>query len=247
MRRALWAILSALGYFTVLPAGAASAGPAPDAYALSYLPLVGALIGALAGVSAWGLSYFVPHPLVVAVAFALPILLTGAIHIDGFLDSCDAVIASVSPQRRLEIFKDPRHGTFAVAGMAVLSVAWVAALLPVDAWQYPALLALSGGASRLGAVGNAFVFPYARAGELTTQFESRPSPSVLIVSAVLLAVLAVYVWKWAWLICLIVMILQLTAASRIAKRLGGGLVGDVYGFLIVTAEVVILAAVAGRG
>lgn len=247
MRHALSAALSALGYFTVLPVGAASAGPAPDAYALSYLPLTGALIGALAGATAWGLSFLVPHPLVVAAAFALPILLSGAIHIDGFLDSCDAVVASVSPERRLEIFKDPRHGTFAVAGMAVLSVAWVAALWPVEAWQYPALLALSGGASRLGAVANAFVFPYARAGVLTRQFENRPSLGVLIGSGIVLTALAVFVWKWALLVCLIVMILQWVVAGRIAKRLGGGLVGDVYGFLIVTAEVLMLAAVGGRG
>ena len=85
MKRAFFAIRSVLAYFTILPAGRFSAGPAPQTDALSYLPLIGTLIGGVAGGAAFGLSFIVPHSLVVAAAFTLPILLTGAIHFDGFL------------------------------------------------------------------------------------------------------------------------------------------------------------------
>ena len=245
MKRAFFAIRSVLAYFTILPAGRFSAGPAPQTDALSYLPLIGTLIGGVAGGAAFGLSFIVPHSLVVAAAFTLPILLTGAIHFDGFLDSCDALFASTTPSRRLEIFKDPRHGTFAVVGMALLCVVWIAALWPVPSWKYPALLALTGGVSRLGAILNARDIPHARSGAIAAGPHNRLAPGVLVASALLLFGISIFVWRWAWFVLLLVVLCERYGAIRIARALDGGLVGDAYGFLIVSSEVLMLAVLGG--
>ena len=127
---------------------------------LVFLPLVGAVVGALAGTAAWAAALVAPHVVAVAVAFGLSIVLTGALHVDGFLDSCDAAFACVSPARRLEIMKDPRHGSFAIAYFAVLCALWLAALSSIDPVRLPLGLAFAGAAARWIAVSVARVLPY---------------------------------------------------------------------------------------
>lgn len=89
-------------------------------FCICFLPLVGAVIGALqfsiflllAKISAG--TFFRG-----AVLAVLPVLLTGGIHMDGFMDTCDAIHSWKSPCERLQILKDPHAGAFAVLGCTV--------------------------------------------------------------------------------------------------------------------------------
>lgn len=200
---------------------------------LVYLPLVGAVIGALAGAAAWSVSLVAPHPLVVAVAFGLSIVLTGAMHVDGFLDVCDAVFASVSVQRRLEILKDPRHGSFALAYFAVLCALWLAALWCIDPVRLPLAMAFAAAAARWIGVCVARVIPYGSDG-------GRPPAGIHAVMAILVIGLGWSYWGHA-AVLIALGGFTLAAAFAIKPRLGGRLPGDVYGFLIVCTEVAILA------
>jgi adenosylcobinamide-GDP ribazoletransferase len=230
-----------------LPVGRFAAGPAPDATTLVALPLVGAVVGALAGLLGYGFSFVLPHALAAALALGAVIVLTGAIHVDGFLDGCDAFIATVSPERRLEILKDPRHGTFAVAGMFVAGTIWYASLAAIAPARYPAILAFAGALARAAAVPNAFVFPYARGGAVARAFVSRPA-IVPLATIVIALVIAAFELAPAYVAIVPVAIaLSLLLGRSIARRLGGGLVGDAYGFIIVIVEIVVLAVVAGAG
>jgi len=232
----LRAFVTAISYFSILPVGRFADGPAPDAIALAYLPFVGAIIGALAGGAALALSFVAPHPIVVAVAFSALILLTGAIHLDGFLDSSDALFASVSVERRLEILKDPRHGTFAIANVLVLASLWLAALWSLPVALLPLDLAFAAASARFGTVLNAYRIPYARAGALTLVFETKPAPVVVILAALLCAGLGAAIGWHALVILIGATILALALGERLKLRLGGGLVGDVYGFIVVCCE-----------
>lgn len=240
----LRALITAVSYFSILPVGRFAAGPAPDADALAYLPFVGALIGALAGCAAYGLSFVAPHAIVVAVAFALLVLLTGAIHLDGFLDSSDALFASVSVERRLEILKDPRHGTFAIANVLVLAALWLAALWSLPTAMLPVDCAFAAASARFGAVLNAYRVPYARAGAVTRVFETTPSRAVVALAIVLCVGLGAIIGWHAPLILLAATLVALLLGERLKRRLGGGLVGDVYGFIIVCCEAGIALALA---
>jgi adenosylcobinamide-GDP ribazoletransferase len=171
-------------------------------------------------------------------------VLTGAIHVDGFLDGCDAFGASVSAERRLEILKDPRHGTFAVAGMFVAGALWLAALDAVPAGSFPATLAFSGALARAAVVPNAFFFPYAPGGRATDAFEVRPGIAPLVASLAILA-LAAYAFAPPFVALVPASLGAAHLIARwIARRLGGGLVGDAYGFSIVTLEIAILGILA---
>jgi adenosylcobinamide-GDP ribazoletransferase len=203
------------------------------------------VLGGAGGLLAWGASAVAPAPFAVAVAFGASIVATGAVHLDGFLDSCDALVASVSPERRLEIMKDPRHGTFALAGFAVLAAVWVAALATIAPPLLPLGLAFAGGTARAAAVLNAYAIPYGRAGASSRAFERRPPVAVLASGAFACAACALAARAPWWIACgAAACALSLGLGRVAARRLGGVLVGDVYGATIVALEVVLLTAIA---
>jgi len=209
------------------------------------LPLVGIAIGAVAGGLAWAIARIAPEPFVVATAFAVSIVATGAVHLDGFLDSCDALIASVPPERRLEIMKDPRHGTFALAGFAAIGAWWLAALATLLPPSLPWALAFAGGGARFAAVLNAYVLPYGRAGASARAFAARPPRPVLAVCAAGLIAIALAAHDPGWLAAEALACGASLAIGRwAARRLGGVLVGDVYGATIVALDVTLLSAIA---
>jgi adenosylcobinamide-GDP ribazoletransferase len=144
----LAAVTSALSYFTILPVR--SVDEPPDAQALLWLPVVGAVVGGLSGSCGYGIFVLTRDGLWAAVAaWIASIVLTGAIHLDGFLDSCDGLLASVAPERRRQILKEPAHGTYAVVGMAIVTVVWLAALLHLSPALMPAALAAAALLARL--------------------------------------------------------------------------------------------------
>jgi adenosylcobinamide-GDP ribazoletransferase len=114
--------LVAVTFLTILPVSFRKL-PEPDAVARSrfWYPLVGLLLGALLGgatalLVAWGRS-----PLLAAfLVLAAWVLLTGALHLDGFCDLCDGLFGGHTPEDRLRILKDPHLGTFGLAGGVLL-------------------------------------------------------------------------------------------------------------------------------
>lgn len=234
------ALLAAFGYFSIVPVGRAAR---LDPEALAWLPFVGAVLGAFAGLSAWGVARAGNSVLAVVVAFGLTIILTGAIHVDGFLDGCDAFFARVSVQRRIEILDDPCHGTFAIAGFAVVAAVWLAALRSIPPAHYPFALALAAASSRWGAVVHASDAPYC-GGSHAAAFKRRPPIAILGAE---LALIAALVWPLArpGVVAAIAALVIATASLWWARqKLGGGVTGDAFGFAIVLAETSALTALA---
>ena len=88
---------------------------------ISCLPLVGLVVGALWWGLAWGLDALgVPAAVKAAALTAAPWLLSGCIHLDGFLDCCDAIFSRRDLETRQRILKDSHVGSFAVIGMVLL-------------------------------------------------------------------------------------------------------------------------------
>src|SRR5947209_1094372 len=99
-----------------------------------WLPVVGLLLGGiLAGVD-WALSLIGMDQLVVStVVVVLLLVLSGALHADGLMDTCDAVFGHASPERRLEIMRDPRVGAFGVVGLTCVVTLKIAAVYALPA------------------------------------------------------------------------------------------------------------------
>lgn len=102
---------------------------------LLFLPLVGLEIGTIWACLGWLCRFFQPPQLLSGLVLcACPYVLTGFIHMDGFMDVSDAVGSCRTLERRREILKDSHVGSFAVIGCALLLLAGFALLssMPMD-------------------------------------------------------------------------------------------------------------------
>ena len=91
-------------------------------------PIVGAFVGLLLAISSWVLSGHLPSSLVAILVVSLWVVLTGGLHLDGWTDCWDALAAAVPPERRLEILKDSRLGTFGAVGLILLLTVKIGAI-----------------------------------------------------------------------------------------------------------------------
>ena len=128
-------------------AGTAAAEALPAA-AVPWYPFVGALIGAFAGGVFWVAHLVFPVTLAVVLATAASLLVTGALHEDGFADACDGLGGGATRERALEIMRDSRLGAFGAAGLGLMLAAKVLALAAVPAEAIPWLLVAAHAASR---------------------------------------------------------------------------------------------------
>ena len=83
------------------------------------LPLVGLIAGLVWAGCVW-LSAFLPLPLGALLCAAAPWLVTGFLHLDGFMDVCDAVLSRRDLETRQRILKDSHCGAFAVICLVLL-------------------------------------------------------------------------------------------------------------------------------
>ena len=135
MKKYLYAFAMCQSMFCAIPAPQAWDEKAKDKMLL-FLPVVGLEIGAIWAALAW-LCRLLNLPALVAglVLCAYPFLITGFIHLDGFMDVTDAVKSWRDLERRREILKDSHVGSFAVIGVVLLIIAQFAffASTPMEA------------------------------------------------------------------------------------------------------------------
>ena len=89
---------------------------------LACLPLIGLIVGGIWALCAW-LGSFLPQPLAALLCAAAPWLVTGFMHLDGYMDVCDAVLSRRDLAMRQQILKDSHCGAFAVICMVLLALA----------------------------------------------------------------------------------------------------------------------------
>ena len=121
MKNVINSVLAAFSMFSKLPVRTKSLNWEADGmrYLLAAFPLVGLVIGALMLGWIYVCGRFVAPPMLRALGITLlPIAVTGGLHLDGLCDTCDALGANTTPERRREILKDPRAGAFGVIGVA---------------------------------------------------------------------------------------------------------------------------------
>ena len=173
------------------PASSAAAPTAAQsAAAVSCYPLVGTLIGAFAGI-VFCLAHLVfPVALAVVLAVATTLLVTGALHEDGFADTCDGLGGGATRERALEIMRDPRLGTYGAAGLGLVLATKVLALVAAPVEVIPWLLAAGHAASRASMALALASGTYARTAGIAAPLAEASPPSGRIAFAVLIGLAA---------------------------------------------------------
>jgi len=96
---------------------------------LVFLPWIGGCIGLVClGMYFLFSRFMIPVLAQVCLYTAMPILITGGFHLDGFMDVQDAKQSFKSKEEKLEILKDPHIGAFAVIRLALFGLVWIASL-----------------------------------------------------------------------------------------------------------------------
>lgn len=230
---------SALQFLTVLPAPLARPMDRPS-FSLGYFPLVGLLIGAILVGLDWLLGRFLPVSLVNAAILIALISLTGGLHLDGFMDTCDAIPGAHSASRRLEILKDVRVGSYGILGLVMLMLAKFLALAAVPMeLRVPSLLLMPvlGRWSMTLAI---TVFPYARQGGLGKSIKEGAVWWSLGIATLLALVISGAASQMAGIsamggVCILTLLMGLHFKRRLS-----GLTGDTYGAINEVVEVAAL-------
>ena len=116
----LQSFLITLSMYTVIPMPATEWNGRNLRYCMAFLPAAGFVISA----AEWVL-FFVCYSLHLSDVFfasffcALPVLVTGKIHIDGLIDTCDALGSHGAREKKLQILDDPHAGAFGIASAVV--------------------------------------------------------------------------------------------------------------------------------
>ncbi|MCS6906477.1 MAG: adenosylcobinamide-GDP ribazoletransferase [Anaerolineales bacterium] len=239
---AAWQFLSILPPVVKRPFSAAEMGAS-----LAFYPLVGLIFGVVLVVfRQLALSVF-PPAVGAVFTLALWIGLSGALHLDGFLDACDGLLGGWTPEKRLEILRDEHHGAYALAGGVLLLLAKYS-LLSIP--NLPALaLLLAPAYGRWGMVLAVLAFPYQRAqGAGRTLKEAATWREGLLATlwVLLFAGLGCAVQGWVALLGVLAVV---WGGAKLTLRLIPGLTGDIYGALNELSElaVLVLFAAAGMG
>ena len=107
-------IIAAFSIYSVIPMPHINWKAKGTGYAISFFPIVGIFLGTL--LYGWFCvcdCLEISKNIFAAIAVAIPVLVTGGIHLDGYMDTVDAIASHSDKQRRLEIMKDSHPGAFA--------------------------------------------------------------------------------------------------------------------------------------
>ena len=207
--------------------------------AVGWLPVVGLLLGGtLAGADALMRAADISPLVNSTTVVVLLLMLTGALHADGLMDTCDAVFVHASPERRLEIMRDPRAGAFGVVGLVCIVALKIAAVDALPDRVRPQLLTLAPGLGRWAIVLLATVFPYGRASGLGAPLKASATPRALALASVLPLAGCVVVGLPGLVAGSLTAIVAL-GIGRWLMRLLPGLTGDCYGAVCEVVETVV--------
>ena len=224
-------------------------------YTLAAFPLVGAVIGLLLGVWLFLSSLLQVDRLIVAlVIMAIPLAITGGIHIDGFADTVDALSSHASPEKKRQILKDSNIGAFAGIGTSAYLICYFAIAAQLHyadgEWVGTAIMVclipiwvrtMSGIVS--------IAYPgSSNEGLLSTFRGSANKKGALIILFALLAacIACAYVFAGWFASTLFVGVTAVISLYLhvMSKRQFGGMSGDLSGFYLQILEIALLAMVA---
>jgi len=214
------------------------------------LPFASLVIGVAPAATLRGASLIgLPRLFAAGIAIAVAIVVTGAMAEDAIADAADGLFGGSTRERRLEIMKDSRHGTYGVAALCLslllraAALAALAEIQPVAAaavWLAATLLA------RSASMWLTVALPPARPDGLSASVGrvTRPAFFMGALFAVILGVmLAAPSAGLAGLIFVVLLIAAITWGwSDLCRRLVGGQTGDLVGALHAILEIAALGA-----
>jgi adenosylcobinamide-GDP ribazoletransferase len=236
--------LAALQFLTSIPVPIKrELSPEQLGRATAYFPLVGLIIGLVLAALNWLLGHILPAGVVNALLIAALVALGGALHLDGFADTCDGLAGHKPVEERWQVMHDSRTGAFGVVGIVLLLLVKYVSLNNVPPEFMYATLVFMPVVSRWAMVHAIFAFPYARPEGLGTAYKSATRWPQYTIATIIVFVVAAALFPFFSLMGFILVagiLLITTAFSFYLKYKFAGLTGDTYGAINEVAEVTAL-------
>lgn len=210
-------------------------------YSLCFFPVVGAVIGAL--ICLWGrvcMACGFGQVCFALVGTVIPMIITGGIHLDGLMDTADALHSYEGKEKKLEILKDPHVGAFSVMALVGYCILYAAGLTQIWKTDHLLLLAFGFVISRCLSGLSLVWFRSARKDGLLYTFSSTAHKqtvrvvlvlilggcfiSLILISPVIGAVMALAA-MWVW-----------TYYYYMSRKQFGGITGDLAGYFLSLCE-----------
>ena len=234
-------ILTGAGLLTRLPLPAHQPSGIRSAWAW---PLVGLVIGALTVVAGAGAMWLGLSAGAAAVVMLLvQVMMTGGLHEDGLADTADGLWGGWTRDRRLEIMRDSRIGSYGVIALVLALLArWTVVVQLIAVGHWGAILAAAV-LSRGVLPGVMALVPNARTDGLSKGV-GRPETKTAWMAALLALILGMGLADGIVVVALVVLVIAL-AISRVAVARIGGQTGDILGAIQVVAEIGVLMTLQG--
>lgn len=218
-------------------------------YMLCFFPWIGAVIGGC--VYLWGMiceKYEISLLCYTLIGTAIPLLITGGFHVDGFMDTMDAFCSYQPREKRLEILKDSHIGAFAVIMFGVYGLLYVAAFSEIQDKNLLQIVCAGFFLSRCLSGISVVSFPPAKKEGLLYSFASKAGKNIVKTSLYLQGTLCVLFMLGRSLFGgMIVAVVALGVFAyyyyRSKKELGG-ITGDTAGYFVLLCEGSMLVAAA---
>ena len=231
----------AFGFMTVLPIPQKKEWNDRDfGWSALFFPLTGAVIGLITGGCYLLFAALFSKPIAAFLTLIVWILLSGGLHWDGLADCFDGFGCSASPERRLEIMKDSRLGTYGALGIICAVILKWLCIWHIPESRIPVFFALIGASARwamLTLISQPTVNPNGLAAML-----KKHCPQRIVLYAVPLPILFGLLWGHFGLVYPLLALITAALLGMISIKKIGGINGDVLGFSIELAEIVLLLA-----
>ncbi len=236
----------AVSFLTRIPVRGRVASVADLGRSVAWFPVVGAAVGLVVGAVLVVSAAFMPPLVSALVAVGAGMMVTGAFHEDGLADTFDGLAGGYTPQRRLEIMKDSRLGTFGAAALFVAlgsKAGLLSALLDRPWWQVIVVTAAAGAVSRAVSV---WWMPRVEAASpgLGSEYLDAVTTRGVVMAVLVGTVTAVLIGPSGPLALAVAF---LVGASPVwwARRAIGGITGDILGAIQIVSEIAFLMVVEG--
>lgn len=221
-------------------------------YHMIFFPWVGAVIGLLLVLWAYLRAIFgIGDIAFVLIGTAIPLIVTGGFHVDGFMDTMDAFKSYKSKEEKLKILEDPHIGAFAVIMLAMLGLIYAAAFSQIEG---SAIMVFAGSFFFARALSGIAVFSFPKAkkrgmlyDEYSSASQKRERDIVLKLLYVQAAVCAIYMLVMnvgCGIFVIAAALLSFVYYKHKSMREFGGITGDTAGYFVTISEAAMCAAAA---
>ena len=218
-------------------------------YMLCFFPWIGAVIGGC--IYLWGMiceKYEISLLCYTLIGTAIPLLITGGFHADGFMDTMDAFCSYQLREKKLEILKDSHIGAFAVIGLIVYGLLYMAAFSEIQDKNLLQIVCAGFFLSRCLSGISVVSFPSTKKEGLLYSFASKAGKNTVKIVLCLQGALSVLFMLWrsltgGMIVAAAALGVFVYYGYRSKKELGG-ITGDTAGYFVLLCECGMLAAAA---